>query len=253
LLSYEQRSEANEKMQVAYLDPDGAALATSDLAISVQPGGEQLYTSSGGLSIPRLNASAIVGLIALVWSLIIFSAFQLVSIGRKATRREAAQRRGPALAASEAGSAWIGTVLAVATIVIAVGLVTVLLRNPHTHTNLGDHADYRRTPIASVSSTYPFTGPGVSADGETGDPAIDGRRMFYGFGCASCHGIGGEGGVVGPNLIGEVGSVDDLIGDVRRGPVGMPEFTPEVLSDAQVEKIFQFLEAHPAVNPATGG
>ncbi len=127
------------------------------------------------------------------------------------------------------------------------GLALVLIwgivaRSPETHANVRPEG-FDRTPISYVGVDSPFTGLGLVEPQPVADPASRGSFLFLGFGCATCHGLRGEGGVVGPALDpGELG-LSGLRSDVRRGPKGMPAFDPQVVSDADLEAIFRYLQS----------
>src|SRR3989304_9588792 len=80
-------------------------------------------------------------------------------------------------------------------------IAVVIARSPYTHGNLSPEG-YNRTEIYYVGEDYPFEGFTLAQPGAalTGDPAQDGRILFLRYGCASCHGFQGEGGVVGDDL-----------------------------------------------------
>ncbi len=128
---------------------------------------------------------------------------------------------------------------------LAFTLVGVIVaRSPYTHGNLQPEG-YSRTEIAYVGDEIPFEGIGL-ADPQlatTGDAAQDGKALFFGYGCAACHGLKGQGNAVGADL-----DIDDLSRsefgrDVRKGPKGMPSFLEETLSDEELDKLYAFLES----------
>jgi Cytochrome C oxidase, cbb3-type, subunit III len=256
VLSYEQRASDNGEMRVEYLGPEDTDVAPAVFTIAVQPGGEQQERSEAGVSIWWLSGWLVIAVIMLVWGLIVFSAAQLVIVGRSAT--EEIQAESPVLAevgseegsawvsvvGSEEGSAWISVVLATVTLITAIGMVIVFVRNPLTHANLDEPTGYDRTPIVRIDEEFPYLGPGLEDPSlaESGDLVSDGQTLYFGLGCGGCHGIAGQGGVVGPELVGEVGSLGGFIEDVREGPRGMPGYAEEVLSDEQLAKIHAFLK-----------
>ncbi len=131
--------------------------------------------------------------------------------------------------------------LAVIIIMATVAVVNVV-RSPYTHSNL-EPEGYDRTDVATLDEQPPYEGFGL-ADPEsarTNDPLQDGRAIFFGTGCASCHGLNGQGAVVGGEI--DLDEFADLLKDVRRGDVGMPAFAEELLSDEELQNIFAFLEA----------
>jgi mono/diheme cytochrome c family protein len=123
-------------------------------------------------------------------------------------------------------------------------IAIIIARSPYTHGNLRPQG-YDRTEIAFVDEEPPFEGLGL-ADPQlatTGDPAQDGRALFFGYGCAACHGLKGQGGAVGADLDLDDISFSEFRKDVRKGPKGMPSFLEETLSDEDLDKLYAFLES----------
>ena len=85
---------------------------------------------------------------------------------------------------------------------LAVGLIGgVVARSPETHSNVRPEG-FDRTPIGYVGESIPFSGVGLADPGlaARADPTTRGRLLLLGFGCATCHGLTGQGGGVGPAL-----------------------------------------------------
>ena len=126
---------------------------------------------------------------------------------------------------------------------LAFTLVAVIIaRSPYTHGNLNPKG-YDRTEISRVGEDVPFEGLGLSDPrlASTGDPAQDGRALFFGYGCASCHGLQGKGGAVGKNL--SRANSEEISDNVRQGPKTMPAFDPSVLPDSDLQKLIAFLKS----------
>jgi cytochrome c553 len=122
-------------------------------------------------------------------------------------------------------------------------IVIIIAQSPYTHGNLRPQG-YDRTQISYIDEEPPYEGYGLADPdlANTGDPAEDGRVLFFGYGCAACHGLKGQGGAVGTDLdIGDI-SLSEFRKDVRKGPKGMPAFMEEVLSDEDLDKLYAFLE-----------
>jgi mono/diheme cytochrome c family protein len=119
-------------------------------------------------------------------------------------------------------------------------IAIVIARSPYTHGNLSPQG-YDRTEIAYIGEEAPFDGLGLADPqlARTGDPIRDGALLFFQYGCASCHGIRGQGGVLGTDL--DEASPSEIRREVRDGPEGMPAFRSDYLSDEDVEKIIAFL------------
>ena len=123
-------------------------------------------------------------------------------------------------------------------------VAVVIARSPYTHGNLRPEG-YDRTEIARVGQEPPFEGMGL-ADPQlatTGDPAQDGKALFFRYGCASCHGLKGQGGAVGTDLDADDINLSEFGREVRKGPKGMPSFTEETISEQDLEKLYSFLES----------
>ncbi|MBI4729545.1 MAG: cytochrome c [Acidobacteria bacterium] len=71
-----------------------------------------------------------------------------------------------------------------------------------------------------------------------GGEAARGRALFYGMMCASCHGLGAQGGLVGPGLAGL--GAEAVMDAVEEGPGGMPRFH---LTHEEIRAIVAFLKA----------
>ncbi len=107
-------------------------------------------------------------------------------------------------------------------------VVVIIAQSPYTHGNLRPEG-YNRTDIIYVGDDLPYRGFSLANPelARTGDPVRDGLAIFV-AGCASCHGLDGQGGAVGPALDLDELSVADLRKDVRKGPKGMPAFLEQV-------------------------
>lgn len=120
-------------------------------------------------------------------------------------------------------------------VVVAVGLllIAVLSRSPDTRSNFQESSlGYDRTDVAVVGEVDAFQG--VSDELGT-EPAA----MYVGAGCAGCHGLSGEGGVVGPDIWGK--NLEDSLEAIRDGDHGMPPFDEQRLSDEQIEALVAYL------------
>jgi mono/diheme cytochrome c family protein len=121
-------------------------------------------------------------------------------------------------------------------------VVIIIARSPYTHGNLSAEG-YNRTGIIYVGQEQPYDGFPLAdpALASTGDPAQDGRALFFRYGCASCHGLQGQGGPVGKDL--SRSDSEEISQEVRRGPKTMPAFESGVLSDSDLQKLIAFLES----------
>lgn len=159
----------------------------------------------------------------------------------------------------------IVAVLGLATLLIGV----IVLRSPDTHANLWDRleAGYSRTAVGVVAAKGQTSIAGVKgrpasaalsfqapiwlmvpqgeALGRITDP---GQRLLIVSGCAKCHGLAGQGGVVGPPLVGTDPQI--ITAMARIGPGGMPVFFPYTLSDSELAQIGAYLNSWEPVVPS---
>ncbi|MDO8611269.1 MAG: cytochrome c [Dehalococcoidia bacterium] len=121
-------------------------------------------------------------------------------------------------------------------------IAVVIARSPYTHGNLRPEG-YNRTDIIYLGEEHPFEGIGLAdpALASTGDPAQDGGVLFFGYGCASCHGLQGKGAAVGKDL--SKADAEEISEKVRQGPKTMPAFESGDLTDADLEKLIAFLKS----------
>lgn len=133
-------------------------------------------------------------------------------------------------------SRWGAAVTYVSVVSIAgLTLVAILLRSPDTRSNFqATPAGYDRSPLATFGQLDPY--PPMSSDlGRTG------ASVYFGSGCAGCHGLRGEGGIAGPPIW--TLSLKTLTDAIRDGaPAVMPPFKADQLSDAQIASMASFLK-----------
>jgi len=138
---------------------------------------------------------------------------------------------------------------------LAFGLIVgIIARSPETHANVRPEG-YDRTTITYLGTEYPFTGLGLAEPQivTNADPGEAGRLLFLGYGCAACHGLTSQGGVLGPNLDPDELSFSEFRSEVRSGPKGMPSFIEGVVSDDDLQTIYEFLQAqHEGPTPSGG-
>lgn len=121
-------------------------------------------------------------------------------------------------------------------------IAVVVARSPYTHANLSPEG-YQRTEVTYVGEERPFQGFRLADPrlASSGDPVADGRLLFIKYGCASCHGLEGQGGALSHNIAKERAST--ITRRVRKGFKTMPSFDPQVLPDKDLEKIITFLKS----------
>lgn len=144
--------------------------------------------------------------------------------------------------------AGLGVVATLATV-----LIGIVLRSPDTHGNLWETipAEYRRTALEII-------GHGGSHLAMAGEPSAhpsahregisEGRVLYLGHGCATCHGLNAEGGPVGPSLAGSLPEIVKRI--VREGPGGMTAHSEAYLTDADLGQMAAYLEELKVVKPS---
>jgi hypothetical protein len=236
LMTYQQRADDNGEMQVVYLGPDADPVKPYTFTIAVEAGGEQLYQQQTGVKIPFVNGTLVIVVISGVWFLIALAAIYLVRVGRAG--------RIVNTASSEGGSMWISVALASAAIITAIGMVIVFVRAPVSNTHITNPDGYDRTIVNYLDLSYPYEGFGLDdeSDARTGDPLMDGSVLYFQYACAACHGLTGQGAVVGGALVGEIGSFGSFTDDVREGPKGMPGYGKGTISDEDLEKVYAYLK-----------
>lgn len=120
-------------------------------------------------------------------------------------------------------------------------IVVIIARSPYTHGNLRAEG-YDRTEIIYVDEEQPVEGLRL-ADPDAAYTTGDGRALFFGYNCASCHGLTGQGATVGGGLDTSDISPSEFLRKVRKGPKGMPAFIEEVLSGEEAERLYAFLDS----------
>lgn len=128
-----------------------------------------------------------------------------------------------------------------AVLLIALTLLVIGARSPFTHVNLDEGYDpsYTRSGQDLVGESVPYAGGGLAVP-LASDPVERGQQLFVSKGCASCHGLDGRGGVVGPSI--EDTKADKLRSKTSSGPKGMPPYASNALSDEELAAIAAFLK-----------
>ncbi len=125
---------------------------------------------------------------------------------------------------------------------LALLLLVVGARSPYTHSNLTPWFGYTRTPLGFVGQVAPFSGSAI-APSEARSPSLvlRGETLFVTRGCASCHGLRGQGGAVGPTIAGTGAAT--LRAKTQKGPSGMPSFSTKDLTNDDIAAIAAYLES----------
>ncbi len=132
----------------------------------------------------------------------------------------------------------LGLVVTAAITILAIGA-----RSPYTHGNLatGYDARYQRTQQILVGANQDFAGlsPSSAVSGDTA--TARGEALYITEGCVTCHGLEGRGAPVAPPIAGT--KLPTLQQRVRQGPAGMPKFSTDALTDAQLADIAAYLQS----------
>lgn len=97
------------------------------------------------------------------------------------------------------------------------------------------------TPIPATTQILEPKAVATTARPEapTPGPASRGQQLFVSKGCSACHGTQGEGSGIAPALGGHTG---EQVKRQVRSPVGlMPAFSPDQISNQELEQIAQYL------------
>ncbi len=129
-----------------------------------------------------------------------------------------------------------------AVVAIALTLLTIVAHGPYTHSNLNAGFDpgYTRTMQTFVGAPVPFMGDGLAVP-QASDPVEYGKQLFVTKDCATCHGLDGRGGIVGPPIVGT--KADKLRSKTTVGPKGMPAYASGALTDEQLAAIAAYLNS----------
>lgn len=127
-------------------------------------------------------------------------------------------------------------------LLIALSLLAIIAFGPYTHANLdaGYNPNYTRTNQILIGAPIPYSGDGLAVS-----PASDlvqrGKQLFVTKGCATCHGLDGHGGIIGPSIVGTKAA--KLRVRTTVGPKGMPAYAPGALTDEDLAAIAAYLAA----------
>ena len=136
----------------------------------------------------------------------------------------------------------IPLIAAVWVVVVPATLIGIILFGPYTHGNLATEyqSAYIRTQQIVIGTPTAYEGPGLDAGvAVSNDPVERGEQLLVGKGCATCHGISGEGGPVGVPLSGIDASRMRMI--TSTGSHGMPQFDASRLSDEDLSAIAAYI------------
>ena len=74
----------------------------------------------------------------------------------------------------------------------------------------------------------------------------EGKKLFVSYGCYQCHGYEAQGGAAGPRIGPRPLPYAGFSRYVRRPTGQMPPYTTRILADADLEKIYAYVQSRPA-------
>jgi cytochrome c553 len=124
---------------------------------------------------------------------------------------------------------------------VALMILTIGARSPYTHANLSAGYDprYDRTAQIGIGDDTSFMGVSPQAAPTAADPVARGAHLYVTEGCVTCHGLEGRGAPVGPAIVGQ--DIKTITQRLRQGPGGMPQFSPDGLTDQEIADITAYL------------
>lgn len=136
----------------------------------------------------------------------------------------------------------IPVLAAVWVVAVPVTLIGIILFGPYTHGNLATEyqSAYVRTQQIVIGTPTAYEGPGLdSSTLVSRDPVQRGQELLVAKGCATCHGLNGEGGPVGVPLTGVDAARMRTV--TSMGPHGMPQFDATALNDDDLSAIAAYI------------
>jgi len=227
---------------------------TEPASVNISVGiGAQIIESEVGVSIPGVGAWMVTAVIGAVWLIMIVAALWMVRVARSG---RAADEEEPAAEIDEQPRRRrrrfeLAPVAAGAIVLLALGIVTLLMRSPDTHHNF-DPQGYDRSPVAYLDAAYIYPGVGLSDTALSGNALDDGRALFLKLGCAGCHGLNAQGAAAARS---PAFATRQWLGTVVRTglPGGMPAYGAADVSDADLDAIHVFLfDARDALSGEAG-
>lgn len=136
----------------------------------------------------------------------------------------------------------IPLIAAIWVVAVPATLIGIILFGPYTHGNLATEyqAGYVRTQQIVIGTPTVYDGPGLDNSVVLSNDVVErGQQLLVGKGCATCHGLDGEGGPVGVPLTGADAARMRMI--TSQGPHGMPRFDASTLSDEDLSAIAAYI------------
>ncbi len=227
-LEFLERAPADTTQSIEVAAHVSAEPVTLEAEIVVLPG-PQLHQSDAPVHLPIFNVAWLFVVLGLVWAALLYSVWRMLNLGRAAEHPRPLAKLAPYV--------MVGFV-----IFTAAGMVLVLLNRPQSHANLEPGAAFERAPGTVVGEEHDYDGLGFDLiDRPLSE--LDGESLYELANCSGCHGIRGEGAVVGGDLLGEILTEHDaFIGEVRRGPRSMPGYPEAQIDDEALMRMIDYLE-----------
>jgi mono/diheme cytochrome c family protein len=105
---------------------------------------------------------------------------------------------------------------------------------------------HTRLLLSVIATTLVLAAFAIKAE-ETGQSNLDGRELYMVYQCWQCHGYEGQGGAAA-RISGKTYSLEAFAIFVRQ-PNLMPVYTRELLNDAELRRIYEYVRSIP-VPPA---
>ena len=104
----------------------------------------------------------------------------------------------------------------------------------------------RHVPIIlSVAVASMLAGQSLAAAARPSPDVDEGRALFLAYSCSACHGTRGSNGNGGPLTGATILPYAAVLHQVRSPRRQMPAYSANALSDAQVQKIYAYLQTIP--------
>ena len=86
-----------------------------------------------------------------------------------------------------------------------------------------------------------------SALAQSSPPPLEPRTPYVEHGCYQCHGYDGQGGVAtGPALVPRGGNFESFAAYVRQPAGVMPPYSANILPDAELQEIYEYVSSLPS-------
>ena len=219
-------ADTTQSIEVTAHLSEGPVVLEAEIAVLPGP---QLHQSDAPAQLPIFSVAWLFVVLGLVWAALLYSVWRMLNLGRAAEHPRPLAKLAPYV--------MVGFV-----IFTAAGMVLVLLNRPQSHANLEPGTAFERAPGTIVGEEHEYDGLGFDLI-DVPQSELDGESLYELANCSGCHGIRGEGAVVGGALDGEILiQLDAFIGEVRRGPMSMPGYAESQIDDDALVRMINYLE-----------